>query len=129
MTGKRASRLAEAGEVIFGVVWWYGAHLWGLIIGAILVLAPVLMANLIVGLFPAMPATVAVAGGIVAAYALGLWPWDAETRLSLLIAIGGTTASVLLWELMRGSADSATLLIALATTVGGWPVRRALNRI
>lgn len=120
------ARLAELGEIILGLTWWGASWAWGLAFTALLLLAPLILANLAKELVDALSATVALAIGVVAAYAIGLPPWNAGERLGLLLLIGGTTASVIAWELLHGTADAGTLLVALAITLVGWPIRRAL---
>jgi hypothetical protein len=119
--------LVELGETIVGATWWGAVWLWGLLVTAALLLAPLLLANLAVELVDTLPATVAVALGVIGAYALNLPPWDAEERIGLLLLIGGAAASAVVWDLVRGSAGADTLLVALSLTIAGWPIRRAVN--
>lgn len=117
--------LSEIGGKILGAAWWGTARLWGVVMGAMLLLAPLLLGNMAAELVDALPATAALAVGVVGAYALGLPPWDGEDRTEFMLLIGGTTVSVVAWDLMRGTADMAALLVALGLTVIGWPIRRA----
>ena len=112
--------------MLLGAAWWGGAHLWGLALGAMLLLAPLLLANMAVEIVDSLSATAAIVIGVIGAYAVGLPPWDGEEQHGLLLLIGGTTGSVVGWELIRGTADAGTLLLALAVTLLGWPVRRAV---
>jgi hypothetical protein len=120
------AKLGELGELLMGAAWWGGSHLWGVALGAMLLLAPLLLANLAVEVIGSLSGTAAMVIGVIGAYAVGLPPWDAEERYGLPLVIGGTTGSVVGWELVRGSADAGTLLIALAVTLVGWRVRRAI---
>lgn len=122
------ARLAELGETFIGAAWWGGSWAWGLVLTALLLLTPLLFANLAIELVETLPATVAVGIGVIAAFAIGLPPWDGDERIGLLLVIGGTTLSVIGWELLRGTADAGTLLVALALTAAGWPLRRAISR-
>jgi hypothetical protein len=116
------------GEAMLGAAWWTAARAWGALLTAVLLLAPLLLANLVAELFTSLPATAALLLGVLGAYTVGLPPWDGEERHGLLLVIGGSTASVVGWDLLRGSADVGSLLVALALTVLIWPVRRALAR-
>jgi hypothetical protein len=120
------ARLIELGEIVVGATWWGMSWAWGLALTAILLLAPLIFANLAVELIGALEPTFALVIGVVAAYVIGLPPWDAEERQSLLLVVGGTAVSVVAWDLLRGAADAGTLLTALALTVVGWPIRRAV---
>ena len=120
------ARLSELGELILGMTWWSATWAWGLALTAILLLAPLILANLVAQLIDGLGATLLLGIGVVSAYGIGLPPWSADERLSLLLLIGGTTVSVVAWDLIHGSADAGTLLVALAITVVGWPIRRAL---
>lgn len=91
---------------------------------AMFVLVPLLLANMAFLIREDLPATAALAGGVVGAYAINLPPWDAEEPEGLPLVIGGTALSVVLWDLMRSSADLLTLLVALGLTVMVWPIRR-----
>ena len=75
-----------------------------------------------------VPATVALAIGVAGAYAEGLPPSDTDEPESLPLVIGGTAVSVVAFDLMRGSADLATLLVALGLAAAGWPLRRLVTR-
>ncbi|HSK92763.1 MAG TPA: hypothetical protein VLA76_01745 [Candidatus Angelobacter sp.] len=119
--------LGEIGETVLGAAWWGSVWVWGGLMTAALVLAPLILANLVVELVDTVPATPALAAGVIGAYAIGLPPWDAEERLGLLLIIGGAAASVVGWDLLRGSADIGTLLIALSLALLGWPIRRAIS--
>jgi hypothetical protein len=118
------ARLIELGEMVLGATWWGLSWAWGLAFTAMLLLAPLIFGNFAAEFFDALSATAALAIGVAAAYVIGLPPWDADERLSLPLLVGGTTASVVVWDLIRGSADAGTLLVALALTVVGWPIRR-----
>lgn len=121
-------RVVESLEVTIGAVWWGGAHLIGALMSAMFVLAPLLLANLIVELFDTVSATVAIVAGVAGAYVVGLPPWDGEERINLLLIIGGTAVTVVAWDLLRGSATAGTLLLALAIALLGWPIRAAVSR-
>ena len=122
------ARLAELGETILGAAWWGASWAWGLALTAILLLAPLLVANLLAGILDGLHPTTAMALGVVGAYGIGLPPWDARERIGLPLLLGGTAASVVAWDLIRGSADAGTLLVALSLVVVGWPVRREVSR-
>ncbi|HEX2222411.1 MAG TPA: hypothetical protein VHK06_07780 [Candidatus Limnocylindria bacterium] len=123
------SRLAEVGEVLIGTLWWGSAYAWGALVGSMILLAPLLMANLVAEVFDGVSATVALGVGVAAAYVLGFWPWNAESRPTLLATLGGAAASVLGWQILRGSADGGTVLVAMTVATLGWPVRRLVSRI
>lgn len=122
------ARITDLAETLLGATWWGGVWLWGAFLTAALVLTPLLLGNLAAELVDALPATAALALGVIGAYALGLPPWDARERVSLPLLIGGAAVSAVAWDLLRGSADLATLLVALSLTLIGWPIRRALSR-
>jgi hypothetical protein len=119
------TRLIEAGETLLGVAWWGATKAWAVAFTALMLITPLILANMAAEVLDALSATVAIGVGVVGAYALGLPPWDAEERFGLLLVIGGSTASVVVWELMRATADAGSLLVALALTLLGWPIRRA----
>ena len=119
--------LSELGEIVVGALWWGGGRVWGVVMGAMLLLAPLILANLLAELLDSVTATVALAGGVVGAYVLGLPPWDGEDRHALLLVIGGSAVSVVVWDLVRGSADAGTLVVAVSLTVLGWPIRRIVS--
>lgn len=119
--------LTEACEVAIGALLWAASYAWGAVLGSMLILAPLLMANVAAGIFSWMPATVALSSGVVAAYALGLPPWDAEEPIGLPLVVGGAAASVVVWDLMRNSADAGSLIVAVAIAAIGWPIRRRIR--
>ncbi len=119
--------LVELAESLVGATWWGATWAVGIAMGAIFTLAPLLLANMTVEIVD-VPATVALAVGVAGAYALGLSPWDADERESLPLVIGGTAVSVVTFDLVRGSADLPTLLVALGLAVAGWPLRRLATR-
>jgi hypothetical protein len=121
-------RIVMALETVLGATWWGGVRLWGVLLTAALVLAPLLLGNLAAELVETLPATPALALGVIGAYGLGLPPWDAEEQVGLPLLIGGAASSAVAWDLIRGSADVVTLLVALSLTLIGWPIRRALSR-
>ncbi len=120
--------LRNAGEMAVGVILWYGSYAWGAILGAALTCAPLLVAYTAAQLVDGLPATVALAVGVVGAFVLDLPPWHAEERLELPLVVGGAAVSAVVFDLIRGSADVWTLVTALALTIAGWPIRRALSR-
>ena len=119
--------LAELGEIVVGSLWWGGSHVVGIAIGAMLLVAPLILGNLLAELVGSLSGTAAISAGVVGAYALGLPPWDSGGRYSLLLVVGGTAVSAVAWDLLRGSADTSTLLVALALTLVGWPIRRVAS--
>lgn len=123
------SRLTETGETLLGAVWLGPVWVWGGLMTAMIVLAPLLLANLAVEIRDSLPATVALAGGVVGAYAIGLPPWDADEPESLSVVVAGAAVSAVVWDLMRGSADVVTLLVTLGVTAVGWPARRFMTRL
>ncbi len=122
------SRLGEAAEVGVGILWWVGVYAWGAVLTAVLVLAPLLLANVIVEIREDVPATVALAAGVIGAYALGLPPWNTDEREHLLLVVGGAAVSAVLSDLMRGTADLTTFAVVMTLTLVGWPVRRLVDR-
>ena len=123
------SALAEAGEVTIGLVWWGGSHLWGLAVGLGLLLAPLLLAVLAATALDGLSADAAISIGVVAAFALGLPPWDADSRLGLPLVIAGASLSAVAWDLTRGGASLTTLGLAFALSVVGFGIRRAYRRL
>ena len=121
-------RLGDLGEGIVGFVLWYGSIAWNIALGAFLVCTPLLLAYGLTELVDGLPATVALAAGVVGAYALDMPPWLAEERRDLVLLIVGAALSVFIYDRVRGGADAMTILVVLALTSGGWPVRRALTR-
>ena len=120
------ARLAEVPEVAIGLLLWGGSYVWGAMVGAMLVLAPLLVANMIVEIVEAVPTTAALAAGVASAYAIGLTPWDGESRIGLLVCILASLVSVAIWQVMRGSTDLSTYLVAGGVALAGWPVRRLM---
>lgn len=88
------------------------------------ILAPLLLATIAAELFDWLPATAALGIGVMGAYALDLPPWDADDPVGLPLVIGGGAITVVAWDLMRGSADAASLVVVLALVLIGWPIRR-----
>ena len=121
-------RLAELGEITAGALLWWGGYAWGAILGVIFVCAPLLVACLVTEVRPDIPATVAMGGGVVGAYALDMPPWHAEELSELPLLVGGAAVSAVAFDLVRGSADVATLVVAIGLTIVGWPLRRMLTR-
>jgi hypothetical protein len=119
--------LTEAGETLLGAVWWGTANVVGILIGVMLILAPLIMANLIAEVLTVDP-IVAVGTGVIAAYAIGFWPWNGESVTELLVSIGSAAVTAVAFDLVRGGADASTLGIALAIAALGWPIRRAVSR-
>ena len=117
----------EAAETMLGLLWWGMVWVWGGVLSAAFILAPLLLANMAVLLLGSIPATVALAGGVVGAYLMDLPPWDADEPESLPLVIGGTATTVVVWDLLRGSADMVTLLVALGVAAIGWPARRIVS--
>ncbi len=110
MTG-RGERVLEAAA---GVVLWYGARLWGVILTAVLLLAPLELAAVTASVVDVTPSLALVVGTLGAA-ALGLPPWTAEGRIEAGLAIGGVAASWLGWNVLRDpDAGPASLLVMLA---------------
>jgi hypothetical protein len=112
---------------MLGLLWWGFVWAWGGVMSAAFILAPLLLANMAVLIRESIPATVALAGGVVVAYVMDLPPWDADEPESLPLVVGGTAIAVVIWDIMRNSADVVTLLVALAVATIGWPLRRFVS--
>lgn len=121
--------LRDSGETMLGLIWWGFVWAWGGLMSAAFILAPLVLANMAVLLRESIPATVALAGGVVGAYVMDLPPWDADEPESFPLVVGGTAVAVVLWDIMRNSADVVTLLVALAVAMIGWPLRRFVSAV
>ncbi len=118
--------MTEAGETVLGATWWGLTWAWGIAMSAMFILAPLLLANLTVEIVDWLPANAALVVGVVGAYALDLPPWDATEPVSLPLVVGGGAVTAVVWDVMRGSADAASLIIVLAVVLIGWPIRRVI---
>ena len=116
--------LVEVGETLLGATWWGLTWAWGIAMSAMFILAPLLLATIAVELFDWLPATAALGIGVMGAYVLDLPPWDADDPVGLPLVIGGGAITVVAWDLMRRSADAASLVAVLALVLIGWPIRR-----
>jgi hypothetical protein len=116
--------LVEVGETLLGATWWGLTWAWGIAMSAMFILAPLLLATIAVELFDWLPATAALGIGVMGAYVLDLPPWDADDPVGLPLVIGGGAITVVAWDLMRRSADAASLVVVLALVLIGWPIRR-----
>lgn len=121
------SWLIDAGETLLGTLWWGSVWTWSSLLSAMLILAPLLLANIAAELRASIPPTIALAGGVVAAYAINLPPWDADEPESLPLVVGGAAISAVVWDLLRGSADVVTLLVVVGLAAVGWPIRRLIS--
>ena len=111
-----------------GMAWAASLYAWGVVFVVVLLLAPLgvgYMAHLLVD---GLPAAVALGGGVAAAYALGLTPWNADDGWALPLACAGTALSWAGWNVRIGAAGPGVLLVALAVTVVAWGVRAGAAR-
>jgi hypothetical protein len=107
-------------------LWWAAAHLWGLLVGVILVLAPLAIGVVLATVIGASP-EVSLIVGTIAAVVLGLPPWNGESWRDALLAIGGVVASWLGWQLLR-DPDAPLVVLEICVILGaaGWIVRPLL---
>jgi hypothetical protein len=116
-------------EAVVGILLWYGSRLWGLVMGAVLLLAPLELAVLTVSVAELSP-TVALVVGTLGAAAMGLPPWAGETRTEAYLASGGVAASWLGWNLVREpDAGIPTLLGMLLVTAIALGTRLLAGRL
>jgi hypothetical protein len=116
-----------AGEALIGIVLWYGARAWGLLIGAVLLLAPVELA-VVVGSLTDASAGLSLLAGTIGAAALGLVPWTGESWPEGAAALASIGLSWIVWQLTQ-EPDVSVLALAACATVGAtaWVARRVLH--
>jgi hypothetical protein len=106
-----------------GKLWWVASHAWGLLVGAVLVVAPLaigVMLTMLIGSSPGVSLLI----GTVAAIVIGLPPWGGESWRDALLAIGGIVASWLGWQWLRDPDVSLVVLeICVMLGVAGWILR------
>jgi hypothetical protein len=66
--------LTEAGETLIAAIWWGSVWVWGGLLSAMFILVPLLLANVAAEIRESLPATVALAGGVVGAYLINQPP-------------------------------------------------------
>lgn len=107
-------------------LWWAAAHAWGLLVGAILVLAPLAIGVVLATVIGASP-EVSLIVGTIATVVIGLPPWNGESWRDALLAIGGIVASWLGWQLLRDpNASFVVLEICVILGAAAWIVRPLL---
>jgi hypothetical protein len=107
-------------------LWWLAAHAWGLLVGAILVMAPLTIGVVVASLSGASPG-ISLALGTIAAVGLGLPPWNGESWRDALLAISGIVASWFGWQLLR-DPDASLVVLEICVILGaaGWILRPLL---
>jgi hypothetical protein len=97
-----------------------------LLVGAILVMAPLTIGVVVASLSGASPG-ISLALGTIAAVGLGLPPWNGESWRDALLAISGIVASWFGWQLLR-DPDASLVVLEICVILGaaGWILRPLL---
>ncbi len=123
MSGVDDGGTAERGVAM---LWWVASHAWGLLVAAVLVIAPLAIGVVVTTLTGASPG-VSLTIGTTATVVLGLPPWGGESWQEAVLAIGGIVASWLGWQLLRDPDASLVVLeICVMLGVAGWILRPLL---
>ena len=110
-------------ERAVGMLWWGASHAWGLLVGAVLVVAPLAIGVVVATLTGASPG-ISLLIGTVAAIVIGLPPWSGESWPDALMAIGGLVVSWLGWQVLR-DPDASLVVLEICVILGaaGWILR------